>query len=151
MSRLPAIRRPIVWLLLTLSAVWLGALPARAAETVAESDAVALREVVESQLAAFAADDAERAFSYAAPPIRDMFKTPDRFMEMVRNGYPVVYRPSRVVFLAPVVVDGQFVQGVQMTDASGALWLAVYQFERQVDRTWRISGCTVQPSAGKLT
>ena len=151
MRRLPAIHHPFTWLLLMISVALLATLPARAADAVSESDATAMRIVVESQLAAFAADDAERAFSYAAPPIRTMFKTPDRFMEMVRNGYPVVYRPSRVVYLAPVVVDGQFVQGVQMTDASGALWLAVYQFERQADRSWRISGCTVQPSTGKLT
>ena len=151
MTRLPRVLHPFVWRLLIFAVALLNTGPARAAEAVSEGDAMALRMVVEAQLAAFAADDAERAFSYAAPPIREMFKTPDRFMDMVRNGYPVVYRPSRVVFLAPMVVDGQFVQGVQMTDASGALWLAVYQFERQADLSWRISGCTVQPSAGKLT
>ena len=151
MSRPIDLRHPILCLVLTMSFALLGVLPARAAEAVSDSDAKALRGVVEAQLAAFAADDAERAFSYAAPPIRDLFKTPDRFLDMVRNRYPVVYRPSRVVFLAPVIVDGQFVQAVQMTDASGALWLAVYQFDRQADRTWRISGCVVQPSAGRLT
>lgn len=142
--------RPLAGLLLSLWVALLGAMPARA-DVVSEGDAKALRSVVEAQLAAFAADDAERAFSYAAPTIREMFQTPDRFMDMVRRGYPVVYRPSRVVYLAPLDVDGQFVQGVQMTDSSGQLWLAVYQFERQADRSWRISGCNVQPSAGKLT
>jgi Domain of unknown function (DUF4864) len=100
---------------------------------------------------AFAADDAKRAFSYAAPAIREMFGTPDRFMEMVRAGYPVVYRPTSVVFLNPEWVEGQLVQGVHLTDASGALWLAVYRLERQPDKSWRISGCDVQPSSGKMT
>ena len=42
--------------------------------------------------------------------------------------------------------EGQLVQGVHLTDAGGALWLAVYRLERQPDRSWRISGCNVQPS-----
>ena len=121
------------------------------AERVSADDARAVRAVVEAQLSAFAADDAKRAFSYAAPSIREMFGTPARFMEMVRAGYPVVYRPASVVFLNPEWVEGQLVQGVHLTDASGALWLAVYRLERQPDKSWRISGCDVQPSSGKMT
>ncbi len=126
------------------------AAPSRA-DPVSAADTKAVRTVVEAQLAAFAADDAKRAFSYAAPAIRDMFGTPDQFMAMVRAGYPVIYRPSAVVFLNPEWVQGQLVQGVQLTDASGALWLAIYRLDRQADKTWRISGCDVQPSTGKLT
>jgi Domain of unknown function (DUF4864) len=121
------------------------------AERVSSDDTRAVRAVVEAQLSAFAADDAKRAFSYAAPAIREMFGTPDRFMEMVRAGYPVVYRPASVVFLNPEWIEGQLVQGVHLTDASGALWLAVYRLERQPDKSWRISGCEVQPSSGKMT
>ena len=144
------IRRRVV------SAVWLGAVlfigAARAqAEPVTAEDAKAVRAVVEAQLAAFAADDAKRAFSYASPSIREMFGTPDRFMEMVRAGYPVVYRPAGVIFLNPVRVEGQLFEGVQLTDADGSVWLATYRLERQPDRSWRISGCDVQPSSGKMT
>jgi hypothetical protein len=121
------------------------------AEPVSQDDAQAVRAVVEAQLAAFAADDAKRAFSYAAPSIRKMFGTPDRFMEMVRAGYPVIYRSAAVIFLNPVRVEGQLVQGVQLTDAEGGLWLAIYRLERQPDKSWRISGCDVQPSSGKMT
>lgn len=121
------------------------------AEPVSQADTKAVRAVVEAQLAAFAADDAKRAFSYAAPSIREMFQTPDRFMEMVRGGYPVVYRPAAVIFLNPVWVVGQLVQGVQLTDSEGGLWLAIYRLERQPDKSWRISGCDVQPSSGKMT
>lgn len=129
-----------------------GFLPAgAAAEPVSSTDTQAIRAVVEAQLAAFAADDGQRAFSYAAPSIREMFGSPERFMAMVRGSYPVVYRPTAVVFLHPTWVQGQLVQGVHLTDANGALWLAVYQLERQPDRSWRISGCNIQPSAGKMT
>ncbi|HEX2542329.1 MAG TPA: DUF4864 domain-containing protein [Caldimonas sp.] len=125
-------------------------LPAAAQAAPAEQTK-AMRAVIESQLAAFAADDAARAFSYAAPAIRHMFGTPDRFMAMVRTGYPVVYRPATVTFLAPQLLDGQWIQGVHMTDASGVLWLAVYRLERQADQSWRISGCEVRPASGKIT
>jgi hypothetical protein len=144
------IHRRIAQALLLVSVLLLGALRVQA-EPVAAEDAKAIRAVVEAQLAAFAADDAGRAFSYAAPSIRAMFGTPDRFMEMVRTSYPVVYHASSVVFLNPVWVEGQLFEGVQLTDSEGSVWLATYQLERQPDRSWRISGCGVQPSSGKMT
>ncbi len=121
------------------------------AEPVSAADTRSARAVVEAQLAAFAADDAERAFSYAGPSIRQMFGTADRFMAMVRSGYPVVYRPAAVGFLHPEWNERELVQGVHLTDAKGALWLAVYRLGRQADRSWRINGCDVQPAVGLTT
>jgi hypothetical protein len=144
------IRRLAVSAMCLGAALFASAAPAHADPVTAE-EAKAVRAVVEAQLAAFAADDAKRAFSYAAPAIREMFGTADRFMEMVRTGYPVVYRPASVIFLNPVRVDGQLFEGVQLTDADGSVWLATYRLERQPDRSWRISGCDVQPSSGKMT
>jgi hypothetical protein len=144
-----AIVKPLTSLLFALAMAFAPAL-ARA-EPVSASDTKAIRLVVEAQLEAFATDDAKRAFSYAAPSIRDMFGTPDRFLAMVREGYPVVYRPASVIFLNPEWVQGQLLQGVQLTDSSGGLWLATYRLERQPDKSWRISGCDVQQSSGKMT
>lgn len=126
------------------------ALPSHA-DPVSPTDTKAVRIVVEAQLDAFAVDDAKRAFSYAAPALREMFGTPERFMAMVRGGYPVVYRPASVTFLNPEWVQGQLVQGVHLTDSSGALWLATYRLERQRDKSWRISGCEVLQSTGRMT
>ena len=95
-----------------------------AAQPVADADARAARAIVSAQLQAFASDDAKRAFSYAAPSIRAMFGTPERFLAMVRAGYPAVYRAAGVTFLIPVHVEGELVQGVHLTDSEGALWLA---------------------------
>jgi hypothetical protein len=147
MNRIP---RRVASAVLIVSFAWLAMARAQA-EPVAAADAKAVRAVVEAQLAAFAADDAKRAFSYAAPSIRQMFQTPDRFMEMVRTGYPVVYRAASVIFLGPQWIEGQLIQGVQLTDADGSLWLATYRLERQPDSSWRISGCDVQPSSGRMT
>ena len=118
---------------------------------VSAADAKSVREVIQAQLAALAVDDAKRAFSYAAPRLREMFGTPENFIEMVRNAYPVVYRPSGVAFLKPQWIEGELVQGVHMSDESGVLWLALYRLERQKDRRWRITGCQLVQAAGRMT
>ncbi len=124
---------------------------AQAAEPVSAVDTKAVRAVVEAQLDAFAADDAKKAFSLAAPAIREMFGTPEKFVAMVRAGYPVVYRPASVAFLQPLWVQRQLVLGVRLTDADGGQWLATYSLERQPDKSWRISGCDVRPASGRMT
>jgi hypothetical protein len=118
------------------------------AADVGAAQARQMQAVIQAQLDAFAADDAKRAFSFAAPKVREVFGSAERFMAMVRSGYPVVYRPAAVSFFKPQAVDGGFIQRVQLTDESGAVWLATYQLERQRDRSWRISGCEVVPSEG---
>ena len=125
-----------------------GAAPA--VEPVSAADTRAAKAIVSAQLDAFASDDAKLAFSYAAPAIRSMFGTPERFLAMVRGGYPVVYRPAAVTFLLPLRAEGQLFQGVHLTDAAGALWLATYRLERQPDGSWRIAACDVQPATGKM-
>ena len=115
------------------------------------ADARAARAVIEAQLAAFAADDAERAFSFAAPGIRESFGTAERFMAMVRKGYPVVYRPTSVRFLEPVLEQGSLLQRVRMTDDTGAAWMVVYELQRQADRSWRITACVAARSEGLST
>jgi hypothetical protein len=123
----------------------------RAAPDVSAADAKAVREVIEAQLAAFAADDADKAFSYAAPGIRAMFVTAERFLAMVRQGYPVVHRPAAVTFLRPEWLDDKLIQRVQMTDAAGAPWMVVYELERQADRAWRIAACVAARGAARTT
>ncbi len=128
---------------------FLSATQASAAEVTA-AQAKQKQAVIQAQLNAFAVDDAKRAFSFAAPNVREVFGTPDRFMEMVRSGYPVVYRPAAVAFFKPQALEGSFIQRVQLTDADGGVWLATYQLERQRDKSWRISGCEVVPSEGRV-
>ena len=121
--------------------------PARAAP-VSAADAKAAQTVIQSQLNAFAADDAKRAFSYAAPSIRTQFGTADNFLLMVRQGYPMVYRPANVSFSKPEMISGKLVQTVQFSDLEGAEWVATYHLERQRNKAWRISACVVEPRSG---
>ena len=61
-------------------------------------DEEAIKKTVESQLQAFAEDDFDKAFKYAAPSIKKIFSSPDNFKLMVINQYPAVYRPKKVTF-----------------------------------------------------
>ena len=120
------------------------------ADALSAKDEKAVQTVVQSQLAAFAKNDANKAFSYAAPELRKTIGSASAFMAMVKSGYPVVYRPASVAFLKPEGTADDVVQRVQMTDASGTSWLAVYSLQRQKDKTWRISGCTVVENKGRM-
>lgn len=131
-------------------ALLLGAAPAQAAPFTAE-DEKSVRSVIEGQLAAFAKDDAAKAFSFAAPNVREAVGSATGFMAMVRKDYPVVYRPASVAFLKPDGKDDQAVQRVQMADSSGVSWLAVYSLERQRNKAWRITGCVVVENRGRMT
>jgi hypothetical protein len=115
---------------------------------VSAADAKAAQSVIQAQLNAFAADDAKRAFSYAAPSIRTQFGTADNFLLMVRQGYPMVYRPANVSFAKPEMISGKLVQTVQFSDLEGAEWVATYHLERQRNKAWRISACVVEPRSG---
>jgi len=135
-------------MLATLAAI---AAPLRAAEDVTPADAKAVRALIEAQLAAFASDDADRAFSFAAPAIQTQFGSAERFLAMVRQSYPVVYRPASVAFLQPEWIDGKLIQRVQMADAAGAPWMVVYELARQSDRSWRIAACVAGRAQGRST
>ena len=121
------------------------------AQLLSSKDEKAVQAVVQSQLAAFAKDDGDKAFSYATPELRKSFGSSKAFMAMVKTGYPVVYRPASVVFLKPESSDVDAIQRVQMQDSGGGAWLAVYSLQRQKDKSWRISGCVVIENKGRTT
>lgn len=114
------------------------------------ADEKSVRTVIENQLAAFAKDDANKAFSFAAPNVRQAVGSPAAFMTMVREGYPVVYRPASVAFLKPEGKNDEAVQRVQMLDAAGDSWLAVYSLQRQKNKSWQITACVVIENKGRM-
>ena len=120
------------------------------ADALSAKDEKAVQAVVQSQLTAFSKDDADKAFSYAAPDLRKTIGSSSAFMAMVKNSYPVVYRPASVAFLKAEGSGDEVLQRVQMLDASGTSWLAVYSLQRQKDKTWRISGCAVVENKGRM-
>src|SRR5262245_19284265 len=137
--------------LFVLALLAFGCAAASPAADVSGADARAIRAVIADQLDAFARDDGARAFALATSGIRQRFGTPEVFMEMVRTGYPVVYRPTSVQFEPPAVVDGEVIQPVRMTDAEGQAWIAFYPMQREADGRWRINGCQLERVRGQRT
>ena len=117
------------------------ALPAAAPAAVTSEDVAEIRAVINRQLDAFKRDDARQAFALVSPGVQQAFGTPERFLDTVRVSYRVVYRPSAVSFLGLTVIGQDAVQQVQLTDRSGAVWLAYYAMQRQRDGSWRTNGC----------
>ncbi len=98
------------------------------------------QRIITEQISAFKADDAAKAFSYAAPDIHRRFPAPDIFMQMVKSGYAAVYRPRSYSFGAVThELDGRPTQRVQIVDEQGQLWTALYAFEPQPDGSWLIA------------
>ena len=146
-SRMTSLLKRVGFALALATSQWI--LVAHAAPFTA-ADEKTVRTVVEAQLAAFAKDDAVKAFSYAAPNIREAVGTADAFLTMVRRDYPVVYRPASVAFLKAEGKEDDVVQRVQMHDTSGNSYLAVYSLQRQKGNMWRITGCAVVENKGRM-
>jgi uncharacterized protein DUF4864 len=103
----------------------------------------AIQQVITNQIDAFRHDDEPRAFGYASPGIQFMFGSPQRFMEMVREGYQPVYHPRSMAFGDLLVVDGNLVQELALIGPDGKPHLARYVMEHEPDGTWRIDGCAL--------
>lgn len=114
-----------------------------AADPVGPADGRAVRGVIEAQLKAFAAADAEAAYAHASPAIRAQFKDAATFLAMVQHLYPMLIRPVTTGFLVPEWGAGVILQGVQFRDREGHYWRALYELQRQPDLRWRINGCVV--------
>jgi hypothetical protein len=93
--------------------------------SVAQSDDIEM--TIRSQIDAFLADDFATAFTFASPTIKGVFGNPENFGAMVRQGYPMVYRPSDVKMLERREVGGAMVQRVLVTDAAGKSHVLDYQ------------------------
>ena len=94
---------------------------------------------IDSQIEAFLANDFNRAFAFASPNIQQIFRTPENFGLMVRQGYPMVWRPAEVRYLELREINGALWQKVQITDAEGRIHLLDYQMI-ELGSEWKING-----------
>ena len=113
---------------------------AAAAQGVPAADGAAIRAVIDAQLDAFRARDAERAFGFDDDGIRAMFGDAATFMRMVREGYAPIYDPRAREFGAVEDRGDTLAQAVEIEGADGAAVLAVYEMRRGPDGTFRIAG-----------
>lgn len=114
-------------------------------------DVAYIRNMIIGQIDAFRKDDAEKAFSYAAPKIRRIFRTPEVFLHMVRKSYQSVYRPQTYKFRTIRRIDGKIVQPLTVVGPSGITETALYIMEKQPDGVWRIGACIMAQEPGHDT
>lgn len=113
----------------------------------ARADTAGPRAVIEAQIAAFQTDDFDTAFDYASDTIRRVFGTPERFGQMVRQGYPMVYRPADLRFLEARERGARTIQQVMVADQAQRLHLLEYEMI-ETDAGWRINGVRILPGGG---
>ena len=98
-----------------------------------------VQDVISAQIEAFRADDFEKAFTYASPTIRGIFGTSERFGVMVRQGFPMVWRPGAIRFLEFRPNAGGTDQLVLIRDAEGVFHTLKYEMI-ETPEGWKING-----------
>lgn len=129
-----------------MRAVWLGVIAAVLIGGAAQADRPAITGMIGAQIEAFLADDFARAFSHASPGIQGIFGTSERFGTMVREGYPMVWRPAEVRYLELREVAGNLWQRVMVTDQAGRIHLLDYQMV-ETETGWKINGVQLLDAA----
>ncbi len=95
--------------------------------------------VIQDQLNAFMVDDFATAFTFASPMIKGMFGTSERFGQMVRQGYPMVWRPGEVRFLEVESQGALRYQKVMIFDGGGVPHVLEYEMI-PAGESWQING-----------
>jgi hypothetical protein len=108
----------------------------------AAQDQAAITATIQRQIDAFLADDFETAFTYASPTIKQMFGSSERFGSMVRQGYPMVWRPGSVRYLELEEKFGGLYQKVLITDGQGVPHVLEYQMI-ETPEGWQINGVQI--------
>ncbi len=113
-----------------------------------DDERTAIVAVIRNQIAAFRANNPERAFAYAAPTIQRRFGTPETFLNMVRRAYEPIFRPQSVRFgELRSTVHGP-VQTVEIVGPKGQFFEALYMMKEVAPGEWRIGGCLLIPATG---
>ena len=105
-----------------------------------------IQATISRQLEAFQIDDFAKAFSYASPSIQSIFGGPDNFESMVKRGYPMVWKPGKVIFLSVDPYPHGLAQNIQIFDRNKKAHYLRYYMVKLGDN-WKISGVEILPSS----
>ena len=111
-----------------------------------DADKAAIQKVVEGQLLALRQDDSVQAFFYASPRIQQRFRSPVKFLNMVKEAYPVVYHPRDVQLRKVESTEEGAIQQVFFFGERGEPVLGFFQMEKQEDGSWKVNGCRLTPA-----
>ena len=98
-----------------------------------------VRNTISSQIEAFKENNIKKAYTFAAPNIQAQFPNPDVFGLMVRNGYPVIWRPKNFKFTKFQDLGNKAIQRVLFQSYDGSLETYDYILEKY-DDLWKIAG-----------
>ena len=115
-----------------------------------EAEVKAAQDVIDGQLKAFQAGDKDLAYSFAAPSIKNAFRTPEIFMNMVANGYRPVAQPRSYSFGQAEEDGASVAQRVMITGPDGKDYEALYRLEKQPDGSFKINAVSLR-AASTLT
>lgn len=118
--------------------------PASAADDIQQQ----AQQLIEKQIQAFLHNDADAAYSFAAPGIKALFPDKDSFFAMVKKSYAPVYHPGNYAFGRSKSDGGDAIlyQEVLITGTDGQDWSAIYQLARQPDGSYKINGVQIVPN-----
>ena len=98
-----------------------------------------VQEIISSQIDAFKQNDIKKAYTFAAPNIQAQFPSPEIFGLMVRNGYPVIWKPKSFKFTRFKDLGNRCIQRVLFQSYNGSLETYDYILEKD-DNLWKIAG-----------
>ena len=133
-----------VWIIALLISLWSTLVFADESELVMKE----VRNTISSQIEAFKENNIEKAYTFAAPNIQAQFSNPEVFGFMVRNGYPVIWRPKSFKFTEFKDFGDRCIQRVLFQSYNGSLESYDYILEKNGD-FWRIAGVLAVKSAGE--
>lgn len=117
--------------------------PKAEAQTVEQADAI--ENTIRGQIDAIRTNDWEGAFDFASPTIQGIFKSPYNFSEMVKRGYPMVWKPKDVRTGQLVPTPRGLMQTMIFVDQQGRLYIADYLMQ-EIEGVWRINGVQIRPA-----
>ncbi|RCL74006.1 MAG: DUF4864 domain-containing protein [Alphaproteobacteria bacterium] len=106
----------------------------------------AVRYTISSQIDAFKQNDVKKAYTFAAPNIQAQFPSPDIFGLMVRNGYPIIWKPKSYKFTTFKDLGNRCIQRVLFQSYNGSLESYDYILEKN-GSVWKIAGVLTIKSA----
>lgn len=109
------------------------------------------QQVIDNQFNAFRARQHEEAFSYAAPALKKLFGTTDRFIGMVKSGYGAIYAARNWSFGRSRMDSGTLYQEVLLTGPKGGNWVALYALRQQEDGSWKITSVQIRKAVAQTT
>ena len=108
----------------------------------------AVRHTISSQIDAFKDNDVKKAYTFAAPNIQAQFPNPDIFGLMVRNGYPIIWKPKSYKFTTFKDLGNNCIQRVLFQSYNGSLVSYDYILEKN-GNLWKIAGVLTINLAGE--